>query len=56
MIRKTGHPSTMSSIIDQMERCFKHFYDGYAKQYPLSQAERDVVNVLYNIIRPFRWD
>lgn len=39
-----------------MERRFKHFYEGYAKQYPLSQAERDVVNVLYNIIRPFRWD
>ncbi|TDL53050.1 serine kinase [Paenibacillus dendritiformis] len=39
-----------------MERRFKYFYEGYAKQYPLTQAERGVVNVLYNIIRPFRWD
>ncbi|WP_407054766.1 phosphotransferase enzyme family protein [Paenibacillus dendritiformis] len=39
-----------------MERRFKHFYEGYAKEYPLTQAERGVVNVLYNIIRPFRWD
>lgn len=39
-----------------MERRFKHFYEGYAKQYPLTQAERGVVNMLYNVIRPFRWD
>ncbi|TVX93204.1 phosphotransferase [Paenibacillus agilis] len=39
-----------------MDQRFKQFYEGYKEHYSITDAERNVITILYNMIRPFRGD